>query len=205
MRYMPNLAVTLMMFLVLGVSAQSAQYPDELEGYRFFASGKLKGLQLLASTRENVKSVFGEACAERCDYDQDWEIEFEYFDAIWVRESSNNKGARVSYSLDPKYLGTLRTVILRPKRSVPFTQVSFPNAFERLIVTSTTDTAGNKSRMTVHNAFQDRYGLTYEIYDTTNYDDIKAKQAKHYDRGELVLIRYNVPKDREKRLFIPQK
>src|SRR5438067_2410345 len=45
--------------LASAMSAQTIQYPNELDGYKFVGSGKLKGLHLLTSTRDDLKRVFG--------------------------------------------------------------------------------------------------------------------------------------------------
>ena len=146
--------ITCVLYLVLGMSAQSTQYPNELEGYRFFVGGKLKSLQLLVSTKDDVKRVFGEKCEKQCDYDADWSVNFEYFEDIWTKESSNNKGDWRTYTLDPRYLGKLRVIDLRPKKPIPFANVSFPETFAKVVVTATSD-ARSGSVVTVNDSFQD--------------------------------------------------
>ncbi len=193
--------------LVLGIfsiciSAQSSEYPNELAGYQFFGSGKLKDLQLLVSSKDDVKRIFGEKCEKQCDYETDWSISFEYFEDIWIKESRNAKGDKLTSSLDLKYLGKLRVIGIRPKKQISFLSISFPDVFKKLIITSTTDGRSGNSRMSVNDAFQDSSGLTYEIYSRTNYDDIRTKNARVYHKGELVLIRYNIREDTEKALFV---
>jgi hypothetical protein len=188
-----------------GVPAQSDQYPNELQGYEFFGNGKLKALQLTVSSKDDVRKVFGEKCEKQCDYDDDWSIGFEYYEDIWIRESRNDTGGKVTYLLDSKYLGKLRAVELHPKKQISFADTEFPVEFQKLVTTSTSDARSGKSRMTVNDAFQDSCGLTYEIFSRTNYDDIKNKNAKAYTKGELVLIRYDIPKESEKDLFVLRK
>ena len=155
MRSVPILATAAcVLYLVLGVSAQSSQYPNELEGYRFFGKGKLKNLQLLVSTKDDVKRVFGEKCEKQCEYDADWSVNFEYFEDIWTTESSNNKGDKRTYTLDPRYLGKLRVIDLRPRKPLSFTNISFPGLFAKVVVTSTSD-ARSGSVVTVNDSFQD--------------------------------------------------
>ena len=198
MRFASILAViTCVLYLVLGVSAQSGQYPNELEGYRFFAIGKLKRVQLLVSKKDDVKRIFGEKCEKQCDYDADWSVSFEYYEDIWTKESSNNKGDKRTYMLDPKYLGTLRAIDLRPKKSTSFANVSFPASFAKIIASSTSD-ARSGSVVTVNDSFQDPNGLSYEIFG-------HSSTAKSYKPGDLVLIRYTIPKEREKSIFVLQK
>jgi Uma2 family endonuclease len=186
-------------------SAQSIEFPNELKGFKFFGNGKLKSLQFTVSSKVEVKKILGETCEKKCDYDADWLISFEYYEDIWIKESRNDKDEKLTYFLDSKYLGKLRSIEIRPKKQVSFDNVSFPAEFQKLVVTSTTDARSGKSRMTVNDAFQDSDGLTYEIYSRTNYDDIKNKKEKSYNKGELILIRYDIPKESEKTLFVLQK
>lgn len=197
--------ITFFLTFAVCVSAQVNQYPNELKGYDFFASGKLKALQLTASSKKDVKKIFGEKCEKQCDYDTDWLINFEYFEDIWVKTDRNEKDEKLIYLLDSQYLGKLRSIEMRPKKQISFVNVAFPNTFQQLIKTSTTDSRSGKSRMTVNDEFADSHGLSYEIYIRTNYDDIPNKKAKTYSKGELVSIRYGIPKELENNLFVLQK
>jgi len=196
---------TFLLAFAVCVSAQSNQYPNELKSYEFFGNGKLKDLKFGISSKDDVKKIFGKKCAEKCDYDADWAIRFEYYEDIWIRESRNEKDEKLTYFLDSKYLGKLRSVEIRPKKQISFVDVSFPITFQKFVTTSTTDARLGKSSMTVNEAFQNSSGLTYEIYTRTNYDDIKNKKAKLYKKGDLVVIRYEILKELEKSLFILQK
>lgn len=160
------------------ISAQANQYPNELKGYDFFGSGKLKDLHLTASSKNDVKKVFGENCEKHCDYDEDWLISFKYFEDIWVKTDRNEKDEKLTYFLDSKYLGKLRSVEIRPKKQVSFVNVAFSNAFQQLVSTTITDARTGKSSMTANDAFQDLHGLSYELYSRTNYDDIKSKKKR---------------------------
>jgi hypothetical protein len=193
------------LLLVSGVSAQTGRYPNELEGYRFFTSGKLKGLQFLVSTKEDVKRILGEDCEKQCDYDADWMINFEYFDEIWTREESNNKGDRRVYKLDPKYLGKIRQIDLKPKKPVSFANVRFPASFSKTIVTVAPDPRDPRAgaAATVYDSFGDTDGLSYQLFGTSNPPPLPGSRV--YKPGELVTIRYTVPKKREKSLFVLQK
>ncbi|HEY8562355.1 MAG TPA: hypothetical protein VIL74_18405 [Pyrinomonadaceae bacterium] len=195
---------TFLLLFAVCISGQSARFPGELKNYEFFGNGRLKDLQLTVSSEDDVKKVFGANCEKQCDYDADWLIRFEYYEEIHIKVSRRENGEKLRYLLDSKYLGKLRSIEIRPKKDVSFAGISFPNDFEKLITTSTTDTRSGKSKMTVNDAFQHSSGLTYEIYSRTNYDDIKNKEAKLYNEGDLVLIRYSVPKELEKDLFVLQ-
>jgi hypothetical protein len=166
--------------LAASVSAQENQYPNEIKGYEFFGSGKLKNLKLTVSSKNDVKKAFGEKCEKQCDYDADWRVVFKYYEDIWIRESRNEKEEKLTYFLDSRYLGKLRSIEVRPKNRISFISVEFSEAFQQLIRTSTTDTRSGKSSMTVNDAFQDSHGLSYELYSRTNYDDIKQEQKNNF-------------------------
>ncbi len=186
--------------------AQNNPYPNELEGYDFFGNGKLKDLKLGFSTKENVKKIFGKKCDSSCDYDTDWTINFSYYENAWTKEDIDQKNKKIVYYLDSKYLGKLRKIEIRPKKQVSLGNVSFPNAFQKLSRSSiTNDTRIRKKRMITYELFQDSYGLVYELFDRADYDDIKLKGEKFYNKGDLFSIQYNVSKEQEKEMFILQK
>ncbi len=195
-------AFIVVLFLALDLSAQGSLYPSELKGYEFFGNGKLKTLRLTLSSKDDVANLFGEKCKKECDYDADWSIHFEYFEDIWSTERFNEKNVKLSYLLDTKYLGKLRLIQIRPKKSVSFVNITFSGTFQTLIETSTTDGRSDKSRMIVNDSFNDPSGLSYLIYSHTNYDDFKNKKSKSYSNGDLVLIRYQIPKAVEHDLFV---
>jgi hypothetical protein len=206
MKFSPFLAVIASaLSFVLNMSAQTTQFPNELDGYKFFGSGKLAGLHLLASNREDVKRIFGVNCEKQCDYDADWSISFEYFDEIWTREESNNKGDKWVYKLDPKYLGKLRQIDLKPKKAIAFAKVVFPPVFSKVIVTAAPDRNDPRAgaAATVYDGFQDPNGLSYQLFGQSNPPGMPG--SRQYKPGELVLIRYTIPKEREKSLFVLQK
>lgn len=185
----------------IDVAAQTTLYPNELAGYKFFGSGRLKGVQLLVSSKDDVKRIFGESCEKQCDLDTDWSVGFEYFDDIWTKERSNIKGDKATYYLDPKYLGKLRVIEIRPKKRIPFAGVTFTDAFKKVIVTSTSDKRTG-SRVTISTAYQDADGLTYEIFESTDLDALDQKNVPEHIKGDLVVIRYNIRQDQEKGLFV---
>ena len=199
------IAITFLLAFAVCVSAQSVQFLNELKGYKFFGNGKLKELRLTVSSKNDVKNIFGASCEKKCNYDADWLISFEYYEDIWIMESRNEKNEKQTYLLDSKYLDKLRSIEIRPNKQISFVNIVFPKTFQKNFTTSTTDTRSGKSKMTVNEAFEDLDGLSYEIYGVTNYDDIKNEKEKSYNKGDLGLIRYDIPAKLEKDLFILQK
>ena len=206
---MKILIVFIFLLSVVFVKASQAQnnpYPNELKGYEFAGKGKLKGLMPGVSTKENVKKIFGENCENRCDYDTDWTVNFSYYENNWIKENTDEKGKKLVYHLDSKYLGNLRKIEISPKKQILLGIVSFPKTFEKLSRSLIKeDTRTDKSRMITYELFQDSFGLTYELFDTTDYDSIKAKNEKLYKKGELSSIQYSISKEQEKVMYILQK
>ena len=201
MRVLTALAIGLMISAV--ISAQQNPYPHELKGYEFFGNGKLSGLRLITSGKADVRKQFGDNCEKTCNYNSDWRIQFEYFEDIWSISSRNEAGERISYTLDPKYLGKLRSVRLFPTKEIMLGDKDFSALFTRQIVTSTTDGRSGKSRMTVNDAFSDEFGLTYEVFNRTSYDDFRNTPKR--TEGELVLISYDLTRAARKALFVLEK
>ncbi len=56
--------------------------------------------------------------------------------------------------------------------------------------------------MITYELFQDSLGLTYELFGTTERDDIKAAGERSYNKGDLFSIQYNISKDLEKQMFV---
>ena len=191
--------------LASAMSAQTTQYPNELNGYEFFGSGKLKGLHLLSSTRDDVKRVFGTGCEKQCDLDADWTVNFEYFDEAWTREESNNRGDKRVYKLDPIYVGKLRQIDVKPKNRVSLANVTFPAAFSKTIISAAPDPNDPRAgaRATVYDSFGDADGLSYQIFGPANPPPLPG--SRMFKLGELMLIRYAIPKEREKSLFVLDK
>ncbi len=186
--------------------AQNNPYPNELKGFEFAGNGKLKGLIPGVSTKADVKKIFGKICENQCDYDTDWTVNFSYYENNWIKENTNEKGEKLISYLDSKYLGNLRKIELRPKRQVSFGKVSFPKTFQKLSRSLIIDdTRTGKSRMITYELFQDFLGLTYELFSTTEYDNIKDKNEKLYKKGDLFSIQYSISKEQEKVMYILQK
>jgi len=194
-------AFLLSVIFVQNFQAQSNQYPNELKGYEFFGKGKLAGLKPGATTKEDVKKIFGKNCEKTCDYDSDWTVSFSFYENNWTKDDTNQKGERLVYYLDSRYLGKLHKIELNPKKQISFGNVFFPNTFQKLSRSQITRIRSGKSKMVTYEVFQDAYGLIYELYSTTDYDEIKTKGEKLYNKGDLFSIQYNTSKEQEKVMF----
>ncbi|HSK70729.1 MAG TPA: hypothetical protein VK892_03470, partial [Pyrinomonadaceae bacterium] len=186
--------------------AQNNLYPNELKGYEFLGKGRLKGLKPGVSTTEDVKRVFGENCESVCDYDADWSVHFRFFENNWIKEETDPKGKKTVYNLDPKYIGILRRIELRPKKTISFANVSFPNPFQKFSRSEVTkEPNSSKTKMVTYELFQDSDGLVYELFSGVDYDNIKAKNERVYNKKDLFSVIYNISPQQEKIMYILQK
>lgn len=173
------------------VSAQNAQFPNELKGYHFFNKAKLKELKLGVSTKQDVIEIFGENCQDVCDYNQNWVVNFTYFDNVtkggWRKEKT--------YISISKYLGKLYSIRLQPKLNISFKKTVFPLRFKY-------STGGWRDNgVTIYYlAYSDKYGLEYRIFDETAFT--KYKSRSKWKRGDLLSIEYQIPEKLEKTMFI---
>jgi hypothetical protein len=195
----------LSLVFVQNFQAQNNQYPNELNGYQFFGKGRLAGLKPGVSTKEDVKRIFGKNCEKICDYDSDWTVNFSFYENNWTKEDTDEKGVKTVYYLEPKYLEKLRKIEITPKKQQSFANVSFPNAFQKLMRSQITKNRSGKGRMITYESFQDANGLVYELYSATDYDDIKNKNERLYNKGDLFSIQYNISKEQEKVMYTLKK
>jgi hypothetical protein len=115
--------------LTLNNFAQENQFPNELEGFQFFKNEKIGNLKLLVSTKEDVKAVMGENCANGCDYDGNWKISFAYVGSQWYRKSSQN-GIERLYKPKAEFVGKLHDINFYPKRQIILPEsIQFPKGF----------------------------------------------------------------------------
>lgn len=186
--------------------AQANSYPNELKGYEFFGKGKLQNLKIGTSTKEDVQKVFGQTCENVCSYDENWTINFDFFDNNWIKTDTDPNGVKTVQYLDQKYLGKLRKIELRPKKKVSFRNISFSDEFSKLSRSEITKNPQQIiSKMVTYELFQDSNGLTYEIFGAKDVDNTKTKEKSFYNKGDLYLVIYSYSKEQEKKMFLPPK
>ncbi|CAN5277491.1 hypothetical protein BH20ACI1_BH20ACI1_21400 [soil metagenome] len=182
--------------------AQINSYPNELKGYEFFGKGKLKSLKIGVSTVEDVKNALGETCESVCDYDENWTVNFDFFENNWIKTDTDPKGVKTVQYLDQKFLGKLRKIELRPKKKISFRNVVFPSAFSKLSRSEITKNPQQTiSKMVTYELFQDSYGLTYELFGAKDVDNTKTREKSLYNKGDLYSVLYNVSKEQEKEMY----
>lgn len=196
--------VTLVFSLV--VIGQENQFPNELQGFRFFAEGKLNGFEMGKTTKKDVEKLFGNPCEKPCDYDSDWRIEFWYFDDRAYMESYTH--GKYGEKFDYKYfapatehLGTIRSITIRPKTSVPFLAIKFPKVFEVMSQSISGEKSNGEWEYVSYDTYRDELGLTYTFWN----DDVHQKidyLGQIMQNGDLVSIEYEIPDSVEKTMFV---
>ncbi len=180
-------------------------YPNELEGYKLFDKGKLKGLKLTVSTREDVKKNFGSDCENSCEYNDKWKIDFSYFGSITKETTIDNK--RIKYVPKEELIGKIASIRLIPKQQLSFSRVSFPSKFSQLYGFAVGDDFDSEGRLTSavgtsYKTYLDRYGLKYEVYES-GYTVGNAEKDNRR-KGSLIMIEYSIPEMIEETMFVEQ-
>lgn len=170
---MKALALLFLSFLLLSGNGrvqtiQTARYPNELPGYRFFETAKWKSLEPLISTVADVRRLLGKPTHEvdlsqyfqpypgddraknpllTYDIDDGWETLVYFGRSCFpgIRTPPTSEGTR------------LCTIELLPKKRIPFGKTKFPAAFKKNRVAGV-DAAWDE--------FADGSGLAYEVYTT---------------------------------------
>lgn len=200
----------LVFVIVQNTQAQSNPYPNELNGYEFFGKGKLKGLILGFSKIEDVEKIFGKDCGIKCDYDENWTVNFTYLGNV------TKFSCGIAYVLDPIYLGKLYSIKLRPKTNFSHKEIIFSSEFKQAITfPSSSDPctlcshcnhnsclfSGNKDYwMNIHRIYIDKYGLSYTVFDKVLEDS--SKNVEKRPGGDLISIEYGISDELEKKMFL---
>lgn len=181
-------------------------YPNELQGYKFFDEGKLKGLKVTVSTKEDVKNNFGSDCESGCDYNNDWSINFSYFGSMYKEITVNDK--TIKYVPKEEYIEKVYSIRLTSKKRISFSRIIFSNKFSQgnsFAVGDDFDSEGFKGAVgTSYITYIDRYGLEYTIFEKTSYVVGEAKKSEH-SKGNLTAIEYSIPNQIEETIFVEQK
>jgi hypothetical protein len=162
-------------------TAQSKQYPNELEGYEFFGKGKLNELKLGSSKKADVEKTFGHSCEETCDYNDEFSMVVHYVSELnHCLRTKNYPDRKMCPRTD--IVGTIFGISLSPKRYRGFQHPSpliftvrgggMPIPDERGIVTSFT-------------SFDDSFSLGYSTVSVQNVgshdpEEIKVKLLSNY-------------------------
>jgi hypothetical protein len=171
-------------------------YPNELKEYRFFDVGKLKGLKLTISDREDVKRNFG-GCFELCSWDERWEVYFSYFGEVSFEKSVGDR--KIRYEARPDLVGKLSSISFRPTSTILFDKVVFPSQFQKQNGYSAAHDGKGGGTNTSYFEYSDRYGLEYSVLDEISLTTVKDLK---WTSGQLMSINYKIPEKLEEKMFV---
>jgi hypothetical protein len=177
--------VVLLLFLTSSIVTygQHVRFPNEVAGYQFYDTGRLKGIELAHSTRNDVIPKFGLECEWHfCDYDQKWDVMFGFMEDLWIDNTRVEAGIKYQLVPLPDSVGKLWVIRFRPKGPVSFSAIKLPSGFNK------------SSERDMHSGFQAinysaANGLSYQVSD------------EEEDRGSLLDITYQVSRESWKKYF----
>jgi hypothetical protein len=171
-------------------------YPNEIQGFEFFDRGKLAGLRLAESTKEDVKARFGEDCGRRCEFDENWEVFFDFLGSSSY--TTTEVGKKLRYIAKAEYLDKLDSITLRPKGTILFDQVKFSSVFAKSNGYRAAHDGRGGGTNTSYWEYVDRFGLRYKVLEAITLTTIKDLK---WQKGELMTIEYTMPKAFRKTMF----
>ena len=171
-------------------SAQEAAFPNELEGLQFTKQEKLKGLELLVSTRENVIAALGKNCVNGCDYNEDWTVGFAYVNEGWYISKTDNSGSQIVLKPRPEMVGKLASITFRPRHAVMLPVV--PKTASGLVCVPAKSSQGTLHFQSV--LCRDGEGLAYIVYDETN-------EVEKFQKNQIHVITYSLPQEKHESIF----
>jgi len=188
---------TLLLAFTVCVSAQSTQFPNELKGYEFFGKGKLKKIKLGVSTKKDVKKIFGKDCEKYCNYDENFQIKFEYLAAL--DDCMTTEGIR-DRAMCPqnKFVGTISSITIEPKQNQSLKELP-TSKFNMVSGGSTTEKGSGVSSS--YTSFTDKYGLRYSINNELNGKIVVHSQYPPFVEGNLYSIKYIFTGDFIRKVF----
>jgi hypothetical protein len=157
--------------------------PNEIQRYEFFKKGKLTGIRLGASTKEDMRRIFGSTCESVCDYDEHWKIWADYYEGrvefSQTSGDSNETKIETEYFPRPEFIDKLQTIRLTPKTPISFLKTSFPKTFgknESYSIGDAWDENGFAGAVhTTSTIYVDGYGLEYSLYGAETFNNLRDK------------------------------
>ena len=184
---------------------------NELDGYKFYGKGRLQGLKLGVSTREDVDKIFGVCKMSSgvkgvCDYDENWRVIFQFFERKFpIKVASRIKDGKARYVTvvpRPDYVGKVQSITFLPTRRISFSETTFPPSFHMNKDSDQWNGPDYKIRIISYKYYRDRYGLIYKIFDKILVDSTGNEDYRK--QGELETIYYSVPIELDDQIYVEQ-
>ncbi|MGQ0542916.1 MAG: hypothetical protein ACT4O9_13840 [Blastocatellia bacterium] len=183
----------MVLVLVVCTHAQTSQFPNELTGYQLFGNGKLKTVGFETTKNQDIEKLFGDDCEKGCDFDERFSIKFDYLD-LGDCMTTQKVRDRVQCPLD-RYIGTIESISLIPKKEIIFHPVStnpFTNRSSGGIF------AKDGSSQVFYESFGDEFGLKYSFRRESSKTTFPGPE---YMEGMLYSIEYVLSDQRIEKIF----
>jgi hypothetical protein len=194
-RCFPLALLALSCFFTQHLHAQTKPFPNELKGFELYGRGKTAGLHLGVSSKEDVARVFGGDCAQKCDFDEKWHVEFSYFGDFrswWGEKEMTPK---------PQYVDKIHSIRFTPKSRIKLAK----NKFSRKFAQGNAGGSGSHSnRTTFYDVYYDESGLSYTVFEKIVIEDDSGKPTvtDSSKKGDLAVITYRITDKQEEQMWI---
>lgn len=177
------------------VFAQEKQFPNELEGFKFFGSGRLKNLKIGRSNGKDVEQIFGKKCLaeDKCEYDEKFLVTVDYLDLSDCMTTLKIRD-RMMCPLE-KYIGGIESITLTPRNTIRIESIS-TDIFGKRTGGGIFPKGGGES--IYYESFADEFGLKYSFRKndgTTHFPMPKTVG------GELYSVNYALSEELETEIF----
>ena len=180
------IAINLLLIFAFAASGQTDSFPNEVEGYKFYGTGKLESLKILVSKEKDVIKLFGENCHKGCDYDENWTVAFVFLrKGEYISEGTGRTEKR--FYLPKKYIGKLSEIHFLPRKHISFENIRFSKSFREEMASQTGDELRPEDAVSMK-TFTDNSGLRYVVCSTTSV-------SGRYRRGDVFTIDYAIDRD----------
>lgn len=174
----------IILFFAFPISAQKINFPNELKGFQFYKRGKLKNVELLTTTRQQIRDIFGDDCFfDGCSYDEDWDLGFMYYWEGFQTYKYEN-GVKKNYVVSPEYVDRVCRILLKPRKTISLKEFTFPKKFKADF--------GIGEHSIKRKFFTDSNGLYYSVNGSVDGTD----------NGNLTNIQYGIPENLREEGFI---
>ena len=180
------IAINLLLIFALGTSGQTASFPNEVEGYKFYGAGKLRNIKILFSNEADVIKIFSKKYGKYNDYDDNWTVAFDFLrQGEYISEGTGRTEKR--FYLPKKYVGKLSEIHFLPKKHISFEEIKFSKSFREGMAGQSGDELHPEDAVSLK-TFADDSGLEYVVCAT-------ASVSGKYRKGDVFSIDYTIDRN----------
>lgn len=179
-------AINLLLIFALGVSGQTDSFPNEVEGYKFYGTGKIGNMKFLVSNQADAIGIFSKKYGKSNDYDDNWTVAFVFLrKGEYISKGTGRTEKR--FYLPKKYIGKLSEIHFLPRKHISFENIRFSKSFREGMASQTGDELRPEDAVSMK-TFTDNSGLRYVVCSTTYV-------SGRYRRGDVFTIDYAIDRD----------